>query len=258
MIYNKNYWLKKEERAEYARKHTKEMEQKYEREIEDCFRNSKIYGPDFIIEKNKLQNKHMMSILLDDLDSVSAVMDYTKDKRTAVLNFASYKNPGGNFINGSSAQEESLCKESFLYNVLKKYENDFYGWNRTRINRSLYLDRAIYSPDVIFEKKGKSVKCDVITCAAPNKTAAQKYNFVSDDENNKALKKRIRFILDIAEDQKVKVLILGAFGCGVFGQDPIEVASIFKEELADRHFDTVLFAIPDQNSKNYKAFNKIY
>ena len=258
MIYNKNYWFKKEENAKYARKHTQEMEQKYEREIEDSFRNSKIYGPDFAIEKNKLKNKHMMSILLDDLDSVSAVMDYTKNKRTAILNFASYKNPGGKFINGSLAQEESLCRESFLYNVLIKFKDSYYIWNNKHKNKALYLDRAIYSPDIMFEKNGKSVKCDVISCAAPNKTAAQKYCSVSDAENHKALKKRIQFILDIAEDQKVKVLILGAFGCGVFGQDPIEVASIFKEELADRHFDTVLFAIPDKKSKNYKAFNKIY
>ena len=101
--------------------------------------------------------------------------------------------------------------------------------------------------------------CDVITCASPNKTASQKYCGVSDEENSKVLRDRIDFVLKIAKDNLVENLILGAGGCGVFGQDPYEVAQIFKELLTTKYkcFDKVIFAIPDKKGENYIAFKEV-
>ena len=50
-----------------------------------------------------------------------------------ILNFASYKNPGGMFLRGSTAQEEALCHESTLYNVLIKFNDTYYKSNRENI-----------------------------------------------------------------------------------------------------------------------------
>lgn len=86
--------------------------------------------------------------------------------------------------------------------------------------------------------------CDVITCAAPNYTAAKKYCNVSREENRNALLSRIAFVRDIAEENGVETLILGAFGCGVFGQDPYEVAKIFFETLYQSSVKKVVYAIP--------------
>ena len=97
------------------------------------------------------------------------------------------------------------------------------------------MNRGLYSPNIIFYKDGNCVSCDVITCAAPNKSTAQKYQNVSDEENTRVLRSRIKFVLDIAKDNYVDTLILGAYGCGVFGQDAKEVASIFKEYLNTTH-----------------------
>lgn len=102
--------------------------------------------------------------------------------------------------------------------------------------------------------------CDVITCAAPNKSAAQKYCNVSDKENAFVLESRIRFILSVAEEHEVKTLILGAFGCGVFGQNPQEVAMIFKKALLSEpwSFEQVVFAIPDGKNQNLAAFRHTF
>lgn len=100
--------------------------------------------------------------------------------------------------------------------------------------------------------------CDVITCAAPNFSAGAKYANVDPATNSKALFSRIRFVLDVAAAQKVDTLVLGAFGCGVFGQNPTEVAEIMRD-LAEKYpFAEVIFAIPDPNHENYVSFAKVF
>lgn len=211
MAYIKEYWNNKEARAEQAKKHTKEMEKLYGDKIKESIRDTIIYGTNFVSNKEHFCD---MDIVIEDLDSVSAIMKYSTGRKMAVLNFSSYKNPGGMFINGSKAQEECLCHESFLYNVLSKLVEQFYDWNNQHKNKALYLNRGLYSPNIIFNRDGKIVSCDVITCAAPNKSTAQKYQNVSDEENTKVLRSRIKYVLDIAKDNYVDTLILGAYGCG--------------------------------------------
>ena len=101
-----------------------------------------------------------ISVIIAPTDTVSAIFQYTseQDGKIAALNFASYKHPGGMFIKGSSAQEESLCHASFLYNVLKEFEDSYYKENRKNLNRSLYTNKALYSPNIkFFNKTSKSL-----------------------------------------------------------------------------------------------------
>ncbi len=259
MAYIKEYWSDKEKRAEQAKEHTKEMQEKYGNGgIAKAVENTKIYDTDFkcnisVKEKN-------VEIIVDDLDTVHAGKRYYNDGKVALLNFSSYKNPGGMFINGSKAQEECLCHASYLYNVLSQFVTGFYDWNNKHKNKALYLNRGLYSPDILFQYGEVLFNCDVVTCAAPNKSAAQKYQNVSDAENTNVLSSRIKFVLDIAKDNNVETLILGAYGCGVFGQDATEVASIFKEYLNTTHkcFDKVVFAIPKGRDGNLEAFNSVF
>ena len=80
--------------------------------------------------------------------------------------------------------------------------------------------------------------------------------------NERALKERISFVLSIAADQNINTLILGAFGCGVFGQDPLFVANEFKEQILNSYpfFSNVIFAVPKDggNPANYIAFDQVY
>ena len=238
------------------------MDEKYYRCIETSILNTKIYDRDYFIntEFEEYMDKVNTKVTVEDIDSVGAVMKYGNSS-SAVLNFSSYKNPGGMFINGSKAQEECLCHESFLYNVLKEFQSDFYDWNNRHKNKALYLNRGLFSQGIWFFRENDHVECSVITCAAPNKSAAQKYQNVSDEENTKVLKSRMEFILDIAKDNCVDTLILGAYGCGVFGQDPTEVAEIFKQCLHTTHkncFKNVIFAIPKGRDNNLQAFEKVF
>ena len=248
----KEYWKNKNANKVIAKKHTNAMQRLFATEIEDCISLTTIcsgiiplHGTGFGIP----------DVVVDDINTVEAIAKYM-DGHTAVLNFASYKEPGGKFLEGSMAQEESLCHSSFLYNVLAQCQG-YYQWNNEHKNRGLYKNRALYSPNVRFFHGENTYVADVITCAAPNLSTARKYCDVSPQENTAALNSRIQFLLDIAEREKVDTLILGAWGCGVFGQDPEEVAQIFKNNLPERNIKKVIFAIPAGNN-NFEAFDKIF
>lgn len=238
-----------------AESNVEEMNKLYKDEILESIKGSKIYSPDseFDCSFNPVEET---KFIVEDTDSVSAVLRYSKDK-TAVLNFASYKYPGGGFITGMMAQEEALCHSSTLYNVISTF-TDYYEWNQNNKNKGLYKDRGIYSPNIIFDD---NVKCNVITVAAPNKTLLVRYNAFTEDDNRKALYSRIRLVLNIAKENNIETLILGAYGCGVFKQNPTEVATCFKELLNSSEFKncfrTVVFAIPNSKNNNYNSFKKV-
>ena len=247
----------KESNALIAKKHTSFMT-RYNEETNNSIMNTKIYRNDTIIIANKSQEINS-EIIIEDLDTVSAAYKEAfknKDSNIAILNFASYKNPGGGFIDGAMAQEESLCHVSNLYNILASFDCSYYSWNRKNLNKSLYFNRALYSPNVHFEKSEIVKYFNVVTCAAPNLGPGLKYDNVTLEENSKVLHSRIKFVLDIMSENDNDTIILGAFGCGIFKQDPSEVASIFKELIHEYSFKKVIFAIP--GGKNLEAFRKVF
>lgn len=261
MAYNtKQYWVDKDKRAKVALAHTQYMEENYADEIEECVSETVEYDPDFNFSLASVNDRYeQVQIEVCDMDSVSAILKYTEVNKTAVLNFSSYKNPGGMFLKGSKAQEECLCHESYLYNVLRRVP-DFYEYNKQHKNKALYLNRGMHTCNVLFLKDDDYKYCNVITCAAPNKKAAQKFCKVTDRQNFETLRSRIEFVFKIAAYNDNSILILGAYGCGVFAQDPVEVAECFKEFLYKypKVFEKVVFAIPDKNGENYKAFEEVF
>ena len=244
-----NYFSRREEAKAYAIKHNNLMLNTKGKEIANSVAHTAIYSvdPSFTAKPKVDKSK----FLVVSMDSVSAGKKFANGK-TAILNFASFKNPGGKYMEGSTAQEESLCAASDLYEVLVRFENDYYAWNRKNLNMALYHNRALYSEDICFDC---GFKADVITCAAPNFTAAAKYCHVDYYRNNKVLKERINYVIDIAIEEGVDTIILGAYGCGVFGQDPKVCAEYFLEKLKESPIQNVIFAVPEGiNSDNYDAF----
>ncbi len=184
--------------------------------------------------------------------------------RVVALNFASAKNPGGGFITGAKAQEEDLSRCSALYPCLLT-QPKYYQENRAS-GTLLYLDYIIYSPDVPFFRNQtlqlveKPFLVSIITAPAPNAGEVLKRDPSAKQEISKALKHRAAKVLQVANDQRHKTLILGAWGCGVFRNQPREVAEVFDELLnssAFAHaFERVVFAVYDRSpgQSTLKAF----
>lgn len=182
-------------------------------------------------------------VWIEDTDCVSAMIDMQRnynEPEITILNFASFHEPGGGYMTGAWAQEESLCSESNLWEILNDDKfNRYYNCNYRLHNHGLYEHRAIFTPDVEFNKGGYGIRyCNVLTCAAPNyKNAILKY---SHDEVVEVYKKRLKFIYNILNKQHQSLLVAGAWGCGVFGF-PRDISEQLFREVAT--IDTVL-AIP--------------
>lgn len=176
----------------------------------------------------------------------------------AALNFASAKNPGGGFLRGSNAQEESLCKSSGLYHCLKG--NKMYASNRKDNRNCLYHHMAIYSPKVPIIKNDQGETCErhcasFITCPAINATSMKHVGQVLYLEE---LVKRVDMVLRTAVFHKETVLVLGAFGCGVFGNDVRVIAKTFETLLSKKYkgyFKHIVFAVISEEDAT--AFDKL-
>ena len=179
-------------------------------------------------------------------------------RELVLLNYASARNPGGGFLGGAKAQEEDLCRCSGLYACLIT-QPDYYEANRAQ-SSMLYTDHIIYSPRVpFFRDRSRGLLeapflASVITAPAPN--AGEHLRRAPDDHEalERAVRQRAGLVLAVARDRKHRNLLLGAWGCGVFKNDPRLVADAFGAWLGafGGAFDRVVFAVPP--GPNYDAF----
>ena len=192
----------------------------------------------------------------------SVVDTILRYENCGVLNFASAKNPGGGFLNGSLAQEEALAVSSDLYNSqLQKHE--LYDINRG-CRTTLYTHNMIYSRGITFIRNGSMallpspVSANVLTSPAVNAGAYYKNEKGSKSTVLKVMEKRMRYILNVFADKGDHTIILGAYGCGVFKNDTADVAETFcrllKDEQLEKHFERIVFAVYDPKGQQYNIF----
>lgn len=192
---------------------------------------------------------------VENIPTVEAIRILASEGKTdiGVLNFASAKNPGGGFLNGAMAQEESLAVSGALYPTLTAHE-EYYRENRAH-RSMMYLDYAIYSPDVVFFRDGKfqltetPVKASVLTLPAVNMGQVL-LKGESTAEAQKAMRRRMKLALAIFAEHKARHLVLGAYGCGVFRNDPRKIAAWWRELLEEgmgQYFDCVFHAVLDHS-----------
>lgn len=199
-------------------------------------------GQKLILETDALEKPNLniydepAKVIVSKKRTFEAAKAY-RDNKVAVHNFASASNPGGGVVRGSTAQEECLCRCSYLYFCLNSPDmwDGFYTPHKQARN-PLHNDDIIYTPEVTVFKSDTNnpallpenewYKVNVITCAAPNLRAmpSNKYNTgdgkkaakISDKEMLEIHEKRLRRILDVAVSEGNDTVILGAFGCGAF------------------------------------------
>jgi len=174
--------------------------------------------------------------------------------RVGCLNFASARNPGGGFLGGSQAQEESLARSSGLYPCLTQFR-EMYAHNSRPDSTGLYSDYFIYSPGVpVFRGEAgewleQPLAVDFITAPAVNAGALRQNSPELLPQLRPTMQHRLRLVLAAAARHGIGSLVLGAWGCGVFGNEPAEVAELFAEALADERirgrFRRIDFAIFD-------------
>ncbi len=199
--------------------------------------------------RSPIQLESTARVIVLNIDTVSALQVYAKYGKCAVLNMASAKTAGGGVTWGAKAQEEALFRCSNLaFSIDPK-------------DYPLGISEAIYSMNATFFKDFhyndiNPLTTDVITIAAykrPNELDIPRETYEHITE------KKIVSIFSEAIENDVKILILGAWGCGVYKNDPQYISGVFKKVIADykNSFESIIFAIiNDKNSvsNNFEIF----
>ncbi len=186
----------------------------------------------------------------------------------AALVFASAKNPGGGFMGGAKAQEEDIARCSAHYHCVRT-QRDYYASNRAG-SSMLYTDHIIYAPAVPFFRDERLDLVDhpflasLVTAPAPNAGEHLRREPDGHAAIAVALRRRAGLVLRVLAHQQQRTLVLGAWGCGVFRNDPLAVAGVFKDWLNAPDFagafDRVVFAIYERgrDQPTVKAFQRVF
>lgn len=226
-------------------------------DIQLSLQNTQLYLPDFAYSQNLPQNPHHTPIIeIINETTISACRRAVKTlgiSETATLVFASARNMCGGFLKGAKGQEESCAYSTTLYqSVSSEACKPYYEYHNANPH-PMYTDRIIYTPNIVilrnddYEILDEPCKANFIVCPAANFGSVQK--FYPDDVPNvpSVMLDRIRKIIQVAIIKHNRCIILGAFGCGVFRNDPHVIsqcfAKVLNEEGYSGYFDRIIFAI---------------
>nr|WP_202514171.1 MULTISPECIES: TIGR02452 family protein [unclassified Streptomyces] len=241
-----------------------------EKDVAAALAGTRLYGPD-PVPVAVLDRDRTPVIEVTGESSLEAAARMTRERpgRIAVLNYASARNPGGGYLNGAQAQEEALCRASALYATLLRVPG-FYAHHRAE--RSVfYTDRVIHSPGVPVFRDDRGRLLDTpytvgfLTSPAPNAGVIRARTPEEAHRVPAALAARAERVLEVAAVCGYRRLVLGAWGCGVFQNDPAVVAGAFHALLTGEgrfagHFEQVVLGIlgRDEDAPTRVAFDRVF
>ncbi len=234
------------------------------RDIEDTIQKSVLYTPeelDLLLSRHEASEAHDTRFDVTNETTLSAARRRVHEEgpdRVLCLNFASAKNPGGGFLGGSQAQEESLARSSALHATLTA-QPEYYERNRA-CGTVLYTDHMILSPDVpVFRDDDGALldepyRVSFITTPAVNAGAVRKNEPGNVERIGAVMTHRMEKLLAVGESRGYRHLVLGAWGCGVFRHSPQDVARMFRHLLTGSGefagcFETITFAVLDRSEE---------
>ena len=209
---------------------------------------------------------HDTEIIFTDRGTVAAAYGYaSKGIHVAALNFADALIPGGYVLDGACTQEENICRCSNLYAslTLSWVYKQYYEYNKSMLKEQpYYTDTLIYSPQVCLFKDDityeylDTQRVDIITCPS---AATRDAVGMTTEELRGILTYRLDGIIKSAIYNRAEVLILGAWGCGAFGQNTEVMAEIFSNVLSHYkgYFKIIEFAIRSHTNKK-EVFEAVF
>lgn len=221
------------------------------------------------------QNKDSFALAKSVYDKYKSDLTNENSKNILVLNLASPVNPGGGVRKGATAQEEDLCrKSSLLLSLESDKAKKYYNYNRSYRNKhDTYMgtDAMMFTPEVEVIKVQEGYFLDetfivsVLTCAAPSIRKGKEE--MTESEYRSLVYNRIVKMLKCSAYFGYKYLVLGAWGCGAFGNDARVISDLFFKALNELEychmttkdlFRRVDFAVLDRtyNQYNYKEFKR--
>ena len=222
------------------------MEINIKSEIRQAIDETIVYAPDdfdrlYADTEKALQNQafHLKFEVANATTFAMArnILNQSPGARVFCLNFASAKNPGGGFLGGSQAQEEALARASALYACINPQQK-YYKTNRA-FKSCFYTDHMIYSPrvpvfrDDLDQLLSKPYRVSILTAPAVNIGAVANSEPERLHEVESVMLNRIEKLLSIAVIQGYRHVVLGAWGCGVFRNDPSDMAKWFYKHLGE-------------------------
>ena len=219
-------------------------------ELDRCRHATVEYPPDSPLSTQS-QSRYRTAITVENATVLDVGRRLAEGGPVAALNFAAAGHPGGGFLAGARAQEESIARSSGLFHAIDGRR--MYAFHRKRAD-PMYSDWVIYSPDVpVFRTDDGCLlerpwNLSILTCAAVNGVEMERHAPHRMRDVPAVMRQRTARVLTVAVAHDVRHLILGAWGCGAFGLDTHMMAGIFHEALAGRFdgvFEDVVFAITD-------------
>ncbi|WNI20844.1 TIGR02452 family protein [Streptomyces sp. ITFR-16] len=241
-----------------------------ERALTAALSGTRLYGPE-PVPVAALDRDRATVIEVTGESSLQAAARMTGEGpgRVAVLNYASARNPGGGYLNGAQAQEEALCRGSALYATLLRAP-EYYAHHRAE-RSAFYSDRVIHSPGVPVFRDDRGRLLDTpytagfLTSPAPNAGVIRRSSPQEAHRIPAALAARAERVLEVAAVRGYRRLVLGAWGCGVFANDPAEVAGVFHALLTGDgrfagHFEEIVFGIlaRGEDAPTRTAFARVF
>ena len=226
-------------------------------ELSNRFRLDHKHNPHFQPTRIRVLNADSIDAALSLSSRTAATAPTPNSKPVLILNMANAYHSGGGWEQGALAQEETLCYRSSLSFTLKIsfYPIPEFG--------------GIYSPTVVVIREGMAQGHDLLDLTRPEDlpvvscvsvAAIRDPDIVRDtagrerygrSRDRDTMKEKMRLVLRIAALTRHRRLVLGALGCGAFGNPNVEVAQCWKEVFAEREFgggwwETVVFAVMEQ------------